>query len=281
MPLVRIADLNQPIEEIQPYIDLARTLSKMYDTLLETWEEDASHRAPGVHASELIKCVRQTYYSVIALEKQNSTSINMRRRFHMGHAIHEMVQRELHKMAAKAQAEEIAQRNGWYLQFEDEVKVSPKYQELAAKYQIQSSCDGIFTFRELEHGEPILRVGLEIKSENPDGYEKLNGPKKEHIEQMHVYMACLDLPLVWFFYMNKGNQNTTPSTSPWLLPFDPKVWQALEVRAQEVLDHEARGVEPRREEGHHCSFCPYVWKCQPPSMMKKSQKFISVRRPGQ
>lgn len=281
MPLARIADLNQPIEQIQPYIELARSLSKMYDELLDKWEENPSDRAKGIHASELNKCVRQTYYSLVGIEKRNSTSVNMRRRFHIGHAVHDMVQRELHKMAAKAQAEDIAQKNGWYLQFEDEVRVSPDKQELAAKYKIQSSCDGIFTFRELEHGEPILRVGLEIKTEAPDGYEKLNGPKKEHIEQMHVYMACLDLPLVWFFYMNKGNQNTTPSNAPWLLPFDPKVWHALELRAQEVLAHEASGTVPRREEAHHCSFCPYAWECQPPSMMKKSQKYISVRRPGQ
>lgn len=281
MPLTSIADLNQPIEVLQPYMDLAKTLSKLYDRFLEEWEEDPSHRAPGIHASELNKCVRETYYSVIGLEKQNSTSVNMRRRFHMGHAIHEMVQRELHKMAAKLQAQEIAAQNGWFLQFEDEVKVSPKHQALAAKYKIMSSCDGIFTFRELENGDPVLRVGLEIKSENPDGYEKLQAPKKEHIEQMHIYMACLDLPLVWFFYMNKGNQNTTPSSAPWLLPFDPAVWQKLETRAQEVLSHEEAGTEPRREEGHHCSFCPYSYKCQPSSLLKRNQKFISVRRTGQ
>lgn len=279
MPLTRISDLNQPIEEIQPYIDLAKSLSKMYDDLLERWEEEG-HRAPGIHASELNKCVRQTYYSVIALEKQNSTSVNMRRRFHIGHAVHEMVQKELHKLAAKLQAEEIAAQNGWYLQFEDEVRVSPKHQALAEKYKIHSSCDGVFTFRELEHGEPVLRVGLEIKTENPDGYEKLTKPKQEHIEQVHIYMACLDLPLVWFFYMNKGNQNTTSSSAPWLIPFDPQIWGNLEVRAQEVIAHEIAGTEPRREEGHHCSFCPYSWKCQPASLLKKNQKYISVRRPG-
>jgi hypothetical protein len=278
MSLARIADLNKPIEEIQPYIEMARQLSKLYDDFLENFKEDKSHRPAGIHASELNKCLRQTYYSVIALEKKNITSLNMRRRFHMGHAVHDMVQRELHKMAAMAQAEQVAQQNGWYLEFEDEVKVSPAHQELAEKYKIYSSCDGVFTFRELEHGDPVLRVGLEIKTENPDSYDKLTGPKKEHVEQVHVYMACLDLPLVWFFYMNKGNQNTTPSSSPWLLPFNPQVWFALEQRAQTVLQHEAAGSEPLREEGNHCGFCPYEWKCNPPSRSRQ-KNYISVRRP--
>ncbi len=279
MPLTRIADLAQPKEDLEPYLEMAGSLSKLYESLLENWQENHADRPPGIHASELNKCLRETFYTLTNVEKQNSVSVNMRRRFHIGHAVHAMVQKELHKLAAYHQAEEVAQQNGWYLEFEDEVVINPEKQELAAKYKIYSSCDGVFTFRESEHGEVVLRVGLEIKTENPDGYEKLKQPKKEHIEQMHVYMACLDLPIVWFFYMNKGNQNTTPSRDPWLLTFDHAIWERLEGRAREVLHHEETRTLPTREEGQHCTFCPYSWTCLPSNLQYKNKKYISVRRP--
>lgn len=278
MPLVKIADLNQPAEALEPYFDMARSLSKRYDDLLTNWVEDASHRPPGLHASEFSKCVRQGFYSLMSVPKQNSTKAIMRRKFHMGHAIHDMVQRELHKMAALHQAEELAQQNGWYLQFEDEVRLDPATHELAAKYHFHSSCDGIFTFRETEHGDPVLRVGLEIKSENPDSYAELKGPKEDHVKQVHVYMAGFDLPLMWFFYMNKGNQNSTPSSAPWLIPFNPKVWNDLESRANEIIGCAEKGETPRREEGFHCTFCPYAYECNPPSLTQK-RRLVSVRRP--
>ncbi len=278
MPLVSIADLNQPIGQIEPYIELARQLSRMYDEMLEIDIEPPGHRAPGLHASELSRCVRMTYYSAVPIEKQKSTSAKMQRKFDIGHAVHALTQRDLHRLAAIHQAEELARKNGWYLEFEDEVPVSPRYQELARKYRFHSSCDGVFTFREAANAEPILRVGLEIKTENPDSYDELKAPKEDHIKQTHIYMAALDLPLMWFFYMNKGNQNTTPSYAPWLIPFDSKVWNELEMRAQEVLDHVAQGMAPRREEGFHCTFCPYSWECQPPSLIRKNTKRISVRR---
>lgn len=279
MALASISDLNQPLEDIQPYVAIAKSLSRMYDRFLEDFKEDHGERPKGIHASELNKCLKQTYYSLVGLEKKNSVDLNMRRRFHMGHAVHDMVQKELGQMAALAQAEELAARNGWYLEFEKETKVSPDRQALAAKYKIYSSCDGVFTFRELEHGNVVLRVGLEIKTEAPDGYEKLNGPKKDHIEQVHVYMACLDLPLLWFFYMNKGNQNSTPSDAPWLITFNPQVWSRLEGRATEVLEYEVQNKAPPREEGFHCKFCPYSWDCLPPSQQRAVRNIISVRRP--
>jgi CRISPR/Cas system-associated exonuclease Cas4 (RecB family) len=279
MALASISDLNQPVEDIQQYVDIAKGLSRMYDNFLENFEEDRGERPPGIHASEVSKCMRQAYYSLVNLEKKNSVSLNMRRRFHVGHAVHSMAQKELHKMAAMAQAEELAKKNGWYLEFADEVKVNPESQAMAAKYQIQSSCDGVFTFRELEHGEVVLRVGLEIKTEAPAGYEKLNAPKEDHIDQVHVYMACLDLPLLWFFYMNKGNQNTTPSQHPWLITFNPAIWNRLELRAAEVIEYNAKGKPPPREEGNHCGFCPYTWECKPPTQNRGPRNVISVRRP--
>jgi hypothetical protein len=79
-------------------------------------------------------------------------------------------------------------------------------------------------------------------------------------------MAALDLPVIWFFYFNKGNQNTTPSSSPWLVFFTPAIWERLRSRAETALKAAETGEVPDKEEGSHCQFCPYSWQCKPSSL---------------
>lgn len=283
MPLAKISDLNGPPNEVGACISVARTLSTMYEDFLRSFPGDSHERAPGIHASELNKCLRQTAYSLRAVQKKEDIAPSWRKRFEIGHAVHNMVQAHFKRMCvqkSKEVAADLASRYGWYVSFESEVKCSPEHQELARHYKIYSSCDGVFTFTDPETGTVMLRVGLEIKSEAPDSFEKLKEPKPDHVQQTHVYMACLDLPLMWFFYFNKGNQNSTESGAPWLVVWNPDIWQRLAKRAEEVLSHDAAGTEPDREEGTHCEFCPYSWKCEPSKLAYKNRKFISVRRPG-
>lgn len=289
MALASIADLNGDPIEIADKIDIVRQLSNMYDDLLENYSsEDEKERKPGVHASELNSCIRKVYYSLTMLKKKSRIAAVWQKRFQVGHALHSMVQKQFHKMAgkenAKKMADNLALENGWHLTFEDEVEVAPGKQELATYYKLESSCDGVFTFREGGPDGPIaLRVGLEIKTESPDGYEKLKEPKADHVKQAHLYMAALDLPLIWFFYFNKGNQNNTQSSAPWIVVFTPSIWEALRVRAVTALEAAAQGIEPSREEGVYCQFCPYSWHCQPAAIRQSTggnRRFKSVRRTG-
>jgi hypothetical protein len=265
MPLASIADLNSP--DAPEMIEIAKRLSYMYDDFLDNFPSDKHQREAGIHASEICTCVRKVFYNLTKVETKDKTSKHWRKRFEIGHAIHEMTQRHFHRMAlvenAKRYAENLAYVNGWSLDFKDEVRVHPSLQPLAHYYKFYSSCDGIFTFRLTPDHPPFLRVGLEIKSESPKQYEDLKTPKGYHIDQAHIYMAALDLPLIWFYYFNKGNQNTTPSEAPWLVTFNPAIWQKLEARSRVALEAEKTGVEPVREEGMHCEFCPWSWKCEP------------------
>lgn len=285
MPLARIADLAGPPEEVEYLTSVAKELSTRYDDFLENFDE--KHRAPrlpGIHASEL-KCMRKGFYSMKGIEKRDKTSRIWRKRFEVGHATHGMVQAHFHRMALRERAMEIASSfaatHGLYLEFEDEVTVDPSKQELARHYSIQSSCDGVFTFREGgPQGQIVLRVGLEIKTEAPDSFEKLTKPKEDHVEQVHLYMACLDLPLVWFFYFNKGNQNNTASETPWVIRFNPKIWDKIETRIKTVHLAVMNNVEPAREESIGCEFCPWSWYCQPKYLEPKQRQYASVRRTG-
>lgn len=285
MPLATIADLNAPAEEVSYFIEIAKELSVHYNDFLENFSEDHREaREPGIHASEL-KCMRKGFYSLKNVEKKNQVSVMWRKRFETGHAVHHMVQAQFHRMAVRERAMQIATTfaasHGLFLEFEDEAKVSPQKQQIAAYYRIQSSCDGIFTFREGDKDGPIvLRVGLEIKTEAPKSYEELKAPREDHIEQVHLYMACLDLPLVWFFYFNKENQNNTSSEAPWLIPFNPLIWEKIRKRIETVHLHVQSNQEPPREESIACDFCPWSWVCNPSRLQPQHRQRVSVRRTG-
>jgi hypothetical protein len=119
---------------------------------------------------------------------------------------------------------------------------------------------------------------LEIKSEAMKGYDDLKEPKPEHVRQGHVYMAALDLPLMWFFYMNKNNQNNTDSKAPWLVTWQPKVWEEVEARFHAIHSFAVAGTLPDRTEGIWCEFCPWKYTCQPNNMMKAFQRAPVTRR---
>lgn len=298
MALVSIADLSGPPEEVEKRVAQARLLSQIYDQFIPI--DEGHYRAPGIHASELYPCLRKTVYSINGVPKRSRVAKFWKQRFKMGTAIHNMLQDDFEKMAeisqgkmraaaydeAYAHAHELAASEGLHFTFEREVPCSPKHQALAAHYRIYSSCDGVFTFFENPTEPPVLRVGLEIKSEAPDGYSKLTEPKPEHVRQGHLYMACLDLPLMWFLYMNKGNQNNTKSSGPFLVPFSTSVWTEVEERMKRALEYADAGTLPDRTETAICEFCPWSYTCQPSKMQQTFPdrpigRKEMVRRPGE
>jgi len=289
--LASIADLNGPPEVVAARIEQAKELSAMYDDFILLDKEEGHYRAPGIHASELYPCLRKPVYCLTDVPKNANVSKFWKQRFKVGSAIHSMVQADFHRMAKRSKkgdamrvAQDLADKMDCFLEFEDEVKVSPQHQALAAHYQLYSSADGVFTFRQKSDGVVVLRVGLEIKTESPGEYEKLTEPKPGHVIQAHIYMACLDLPLMWFFYMNKGNQNNTDSKSPYLITWKPDVWLKLEDRLKTVLDFAARGELPEKTETIMCEFCPWSYTCQPKAMMRgfsnKPNRRETVRKSG-
>lgn len=276
MPLLTIDDLlKYNEEELAAPIHQAKALSSIYDAWLEEDEGDAHSRKPGIHASEVASCPRKMVYALRGETREGRNRKFWRQRFKAGHAIHGWLQDDFHKMA---------KQSGGALRFESEVKIGPEHQQLAAAFNIQSSTDGVFTFCEAvgeDNGQPlwvdVLRVGLEIKSEAPDGYEKLREPKPEHIEQAHVYMACLDLPLMWFLYTNKANQNNTPSDGNWLIRFDTQLWHSMEQRFKAAHQFAAEGRLPERSEGIYCEFCAFRKPCRPDYLMRRAQPFAPLR----
>ena len=275
--LVTIADLNQ-VDRAREGIELAKQLSLLYDEYVNTEDDTAPAPPPGpprprlagIHASEFSKCIRQMTYSLLAYPKKSSVNKFWRQRFKVGHAIHDMVQTDYERMAARTRNVERQKTKGreWSLDFEREVQVSQTLQLVAKELRLEGHADGVFTFRqglfrEGEKAPPRLRVLSEIKTESPKEFEKLVRPRDEHIAQAHIYMAALDIPLTWFFYFSKGTQNNTNSEAPWLTVFNPDVWRDCERKCRMGLNFFERKELGPREESIGCQFCSYAWNCQP------------------
>lgn len=264
MPLVTIADLAKG--DANFWIGEAEKLYGRYHEWLEQGEHgNPNDRAPGIHASEASGCPRRAVYSIQGIEKRGTTAPRMKKIFNLGHVVHDMLQKDFGKFSNSTKGT---------ITFKKEVAIDPFSNKVAELWQIYSACDGVFTFWEFNDAKrwvPVLRVGIEIKSMGPDEFEKLTKPKEEHIEQAHIYQACLDLPLMWFIYYNKSNVNMTLSGGKFMTKFNPLIWQKLEKRFEEFHGYVEQGVLPDREEGMPCGWCPYSWTCEP-EWEKKSFK---------
>lgn len=278
--LTTIADLNQPQETKQHFISQAMQLSR-YFTGWKAQDEGGyeytvhvggtRERAPGIHASEISKCRRLMVYSIRGEERRppatGDADVNMQMRFDVGTAIHAMLQHQMKLMC------DWLNQGSKRVTFEDEVAVNPQLQEVSAEWGLHSHCDGVFTFwHEYAPGHSIewLRVGLEIKTASEQSFDKLKKPYDDHYEQTCLYMAALDLPLMWTLYYNKSNSNFTNTDPPWIYQFDQALWDKLEVRFAKSQVQAEVGDIPPREEGRHCGWCPYSWKCMPPYLKRRN-----------
>jgi hypothetical protein len=159
--------------EVATLVAKASSLSDRYDKQVDGDPGDGHKRAAGIHASEISGCKRRIVYSILDTPRVEKSALVWKKRFRIGHRIHAMIQDDLEAMA---------RNSGGLMTFEPEVKIKPCMdQPLAAKWDIHSSTDGLFTFKEEADGPVITRALIEIKSESPDGYEKLKGPKPEHV----------------------------------------------------------------------------------------------------
>jgi len=276
--LVTIEDLSgditealREIEALGPlYEEFKKNDDKYREIILEIGGDGS--RSVGVHASEVSGCLRKMVYSMSEVDKKvrsEDADVNMRMRFQLGHVLHALVQSDVQHMCAETMGEMV---------FEDEVKISPELGGTAEQYNVHSHSDGVFTKLDKEFN-PTLRVNFEIKTMSGPEYDKLTKPKPEHVEQAHVYMKCLDVPVTWFFYYNKSNSNWTKPRAPFLITFDHKIWDRIENRIKRAYKYIGDGELPNREEGRPCGWCPFASKCNPMYLKLRSTKSSGRKAP--
>lgn len=283
MPLLRISDLNEP-QNLGEGLAIAENLGKQFGAFMNARHRGFAYtvqvhgektRAPGIHASELSGCERRAVYSMLGTDHRSGPTegvIKWNMRFHAGHAFHALIQNGFQRMA---------EASGGQLSVQEEVRISPAISAVAKEWSIHSSCDLVVVVRSLWETGATLRIAVEIKTASPQEFAKLTAPKPEHLDQLTIYQKCLDIPLGWILYINKGNQNYTPASPPFVVPFDKARWVDLENKMFSVHDHVANGTLPLRTESIACEFCAYAWTCQPKILKTASATRHGVlRKPG-
>lgn len=200
-----------------------------------------------------IGCGRQLWYRYIGEEAHDKTPPRMRRIFDTGTKVHEQLQGYLSIIAKRTNGAEV---------FVKEAGFNEKNSSVASSYDIESTTDGIWT---IDVPDLNLRFGLEIKSMKDDLFKKLNGPESYHVVQCHVYMACLDIPIMVVLYYNKNDS----SMAEFAVVFNDEIWKAIADKINYVRKCAVDEEEPEREVGFHCKTCRYEHVCKPPKPEKR------------
>jgi hypothetical protein len=202
-----------------------------------------------VHASYSESCVRSLYYDVTADKRtQSFISPELQFTFAIGHAIHDLVQKSLHRALGE--------------NFQSEVKV-----DLPKAYILGSSTDGVVTL-------PLCRVVLEIKTMSEDEWGKLRKPLDKHITQAAgMYAVGLDVPFTSFLYISKGWPH---DVKEFVLPYDDRVFKRWWVRKGSKLEKALEAGAPPQADAtaYECKSCGHEWRCEQ-SLANKKDRFHS------
>ena len=193
-----------------------------------------------VHASSAHTCVRRLYYDIVADKPPiQKISRELQVVFAIGHAIHDQVQKALH--ASFSQSDEQS--------FEDEVRV-----DLPEAFVSNSRTDGLIQTSN-------AKVVLEIKTIGKE-FEKLKGPKKEHIMQaMGIYATALDAPFVSFLYVSKEYPHPVKE---FVLVYDPKPYDRWWKKKGDKIEAALGAKTPPIADSNKsdCQQCGYKYFCE-------------------
>lgn len=120
---------------------------------------------------------------------------------------------------------------------------------------ITFACDGIIRWDDIYYL-------LEIKSCDKTTWDKLQGPKEEHIDQIHVYSSLLDLNNVIMIYVDRqyGGMKCFDLKIPSYVKDD--VFASMYRILDSVKSHIAPEALPQGDKWCQPSYCSYYKKCK-------------------
>lgn len=195
----------------------------------------------------VIGCQRMLYYKYLGADSQSYWTPQGRMRLDAGSAIHEVVQKYLDGMGASE-----------YVRFSDfKSEVWLPRAGMGHRFNLSGRLDGLY--RILEY-----RYVLEIKTISDKIFHSMASPKKEHVTQAMVYMACFDIPVANMLYISF--EPSLPKKE-FMVQFDPEYWEAITDKLDYVVKCAEEGPAPAREgNAFWCNTCDYRAICQPGPM---------------
>lgn len=215
-----------------------------------------SDRGGVFHPSAVGSCKRKQVYEYVGTTGTKSITYQDQETFDVGHLVHAFVQERLANLNVV-----LGPQNIQY-SFRDEVPFDPATDRLFTDLCIGGTTDGIL---ELWTPEWRQRGIVEVKSIKGKNFDKLRGPKIDHVRQAHIYAYRFDCPIMWIWYFdkNEGLKKVYP------VLFEKKIFnEALGVFSG-MLAHVDAGTLPDREESFwECPRCSYKDICRPKSIDK-------------
>lgn len=211
-------------------------IAPIWDKWLERPSDHVSTRF-RFKPSGISGCRRKLFYEFILAEKDpGGIAAKTMRIFDMGHAVHDILQKQLLACGVIEKPEDI------------EVEFFTK------KGRIKGFIDAIITIK----GERYI---LEIKSINTKGFDGLKGPKEDHIDQANVYMKVMKISKAIILYYDKN----TSRTKEFYIEMDIEVILSLKQRMDYVKQCVETGAVPKRiskdPKSYFCMFCDYKKAC--------------------
>jgi hypothetical protein len=197
-------------------------------------------------------CAFKLYGDYLGLPQEGAWQPRNRRILDTGSAIHAQIQGYLSLCA---------ERSGGTETFLPETNMSPENSEVASDMEISGHTDGIYC---INREDLEIRVGVEIKTINDNGFKSTGSPHGEHAVQATVYQKCLDLPVMVFLYYNKNDS----SIQECFQVYDPLRWEAIEKKIDYVRVCTVTGEEPKKEVSFNCGTCKYKPVCKPPRAIR-------------
>lgn len=112
-------------------------------------------------------------------------------------------------------------------------------------------------------GPDNAAIMIELKSISSNGFKYImrDGPKKDHILQLQLYLDMTGLKIGILYYENKDNQQR----KDFVVQYDPELAAAAKEKIKLSIAHAEADIIPEREydiNDFECIFCDYRYLCR-------------------
>lgn len=169
--------------------------------------------APYFSPSSAGKCERELYVKALRMPKDAEQVKPWQRRYtSRGTQVGDWLQREIllserhyEKFTGKTVPFKMARTESGAPYFEDFIHGQHFFEHNGQRFSMLGTADGVLEYIDEETGE-IKRIGLEIKSKQTSyaetGFQRMKGPKDDHVKQATCYSLMYGLDAYLIVYIN-------------------------------------------------------------------------------
>jgi hypothetical protein len=246
-----------PVEEIMQWVATASNNSIQWESIIN-WNQPRKNGL--IHASSVSNsCDRFIFLELVGAEQVKKYTSSMMAVYDTGTAIHEQMQYYQHTRALTHSYE-----------YKDEVKFNAKSGP-AKKFKLCGSVDGVSYGWPADYSHKLI---WEYKTINDERFKKLTKPERRYIEQVHVYMACLNIPAAIVYYINKNRSN---QMAAYKIMFDKAVWTAMTNKISRIIELANKLELPVGNYTGQCYYCKFFEECSPPIRKRNTLQNILKR----